>query len=105
MTRSTAPSATSILALLILAAAPASAAANPAHFRAAPLAATSEARLVARDVVFRCGASGCVAPRGSSRPEHVCAALVREVGALAGFSAAGRPFDAAALEDCNRRAR
>ena len=100
MSRSAAHSPTSILALFLL-----SAAANPTHFRAQPLAAPSGARLVVRDVVFRCGASGCVAPRGSSRAEHVCAALVREVGALGGFSAAGRPFDAAALEDCNRRAR
>jgi hypothetical protein len=89
--------------LLTLAAAPAAAA--PAHFNAQPLAAPSEARIVARDVVFRCGPSGCAAPRGSSRAEHVCAALVREVGALSAFSAAGRPFDAAALETCNRRAR
>ena len=104
MSRSAALAPTSTLALLLLATAPALAAA-PAHYRAQPLAAPSEARLVARDVVFRCTASGCVAPRGSSRPDHVCAALVREVGALAGFSAGGRPFDAAALADCNRRAR
>ncbi|HZF94017.1 MAG TPA: hypothetical protein VEZ20_04000 [Allosphingosinicella sp.] len=103
MTRFAALSPTSGLAFLLLVAAPA--AANPAHFHAQPLAAPSEARLVARDVVFRCGASGCAAPRGSSRAEHVCAALVREVGALAAFSAAGRAFDAAALEHCNRRAR
>jgi hypothetical protein len=103
MSRSAATTPTAILALLLLAA-PA-AAANPAHFRAQPLAAPSKARIVARDVVFRCGASGCVAPGGSSRAEHVCAALVREVGALTSFSAGGRPFEAAALEDCNRRAR
>ncbi|HEY0014566.1 MAG TPA: hypothetical protein VGB79_17120 [Allosphingosinicella sp.] len=104
--RSAATSPASTLALaLALALLSAPAAASEAHFRAQPLAASEAVRLVVRDTVFRCGASGCVAPRGSSRPEHVCAALVREVGALASFSAAGRPFDAAALEDCNRRAR
>ena len=101
--RSAAVSPTSIIALALLAAAPA--AANEPHFRAQPLAAASEARLVVRDTVFRCGAAGCIAPRGSSRAEHVCAGLVREVGALAGFSAGGRAFDEAALADCNRRAR
>ena len=102
MTRFCARFATFGLALL-LTAAPA-AAAQP-HFRAQPVAASDAARLVVRDTVFRCTAAGCVAPRGEDRAEHVCAALAREVGALAGFSAGDRSFDAAALESCNRRAR
>ncbi len=104
MPRSAATLPTSILALL-LSATPAAAAPADAHFRAQPLAAPAAVRLVVRDTVFRCAAAGCVAPRASSRAEHVCAALARQVGGLASFSAAGRSFDAAALEDCNRRAR
>ena len=79
--------------------------ASQAHFRAHPVAPASEARLVVRDTIFRCGEAGCAAARGSTRPEIVCSVLAREVGALASFSAGGRDFDAAALERCNRRAR
>lgn len=82
---------------------PASATAH--HYRAEPVAAIDTARLVIRDTVFRCGPSGCVGPRSPDRPERVCAALAREVGALASFSAGGRALDAAALAECNRRAR
>lgn len=105
MTRSAAlpPTSAALSALFLAFAVPASA--GQAHFRAQPIAAPEAVRLVGRDTVFRCGASGCVAPRGSSRAEHVCAALAREIGALASFSADGRSFDAAALEACNRRAR
>jgi hypothetical protein len=86
-------------------AAAAPAAASKAHFRAEPLAAPAEARLVVRDTVFRCGHAGCVAPRGSARAGIVCSALVREVGALRSFSADGRSFGAEELAECNRAAR
>lgn len=88
--------------------APASAAppaATGVHYRAQPAAAPAQARLIVRDIVWRCGAGGCTAPRSGSRPEIVCASLAREFGALASFSAGDRSFDAAALENCNRRAR
>lgn len=106
MTR-TFPSALLALSFSVLSlAAPVSAAwASQIHFRAQPETAPSEARLVVRDTVFRCGAAGCVAPRGASRAELVCAALAREVGGLESFSANGRLFDPAALAECNRRAR
>ena len=79
--------------------------ASQAHFRAQPVAPASEARLVVRDTIFRCGTAGCAAARGSTRPEIVCSVLAREVGQLASFSAGDRDFDTAALEACNRRAR
>jgi hypothetical protein len=81
------------------------AAATAQHYRAEPVTAVDAQRLVIRDTVFRCGASGCTAARSADRPERVCAALVREVGALASFSVGGRVLDAAALAECNRRAR
>lgn len=110
MTRTTIASITSTLLLGALAAATAGAAAparapGEAHFRAHPATASTAQRLVVRDTVFRCGVDGCVAPRGTSRPELVCSALAREVGTVASFIAGGRSFDAAALETCNRRAR
>ncbi|HEX8643945.1 MAG TPA: hypothetical protein VF702_08535 [Allosphingosinicella sp.] len=96
---------TSLLGLAALAASAAPAEASQTHFRAQPLNLPEAIRLVVRDTVFRCGPASCVAPRASSRAELVCAALAREVGGLASFSAGGRAFDAAALEACNRRAR
>jgi hypothetical protein len=96
---------TSLVGLAALSATAGTAEASQTHFRAQPLDLPEAVRLVVRDTVFRCGGAGCVAPRGSSRPELVCSALAREVGGLASFSAGGRAFDAAALEACNRRAR
>lgn len=81
------------------------AAASQVHFRAEPVTAAPEARLVVRDTVFRCGEAGCVAPNASSRAEIVCTALARRLGELRTFAAAGRSFDAEELARCNRAAR
>ena len=105
MLRFASVSSTLLLPLAALVATVVPAAASQIHFRAEPANVPAEARLVVRDTVFRCGDAGCVAPRASSRPELVCAALAREVGELRSFSSEGRAFDAAALADCNRRAR
>ena len=98
-----------LLGLLISAAAFGSAAA-PAfaggpHYEAKPVAAPAAARLVARDLAWRCGASGCVAAASNSRPPIVCAALVREIGPLTSFAAGGRALSADELQKCNARAR
>jgi hypothetical protein len=74
-------------------------------YRAEPATAPASARLVVRDVVWRCGAGGCVAPRGNSRPVIDCSALARQVGTLRSFTVGGEALDAAALEKCNARAR
>ena len=105
MLRFASVSSTLLLPLAALAATAGPAAASQIHFRADPVTAPAEARLVVRDTVFRCGDAGCVAPRASSRPELVCAALAREVGELRMFAANGRSFDSAALAQCNSRAR
>ena len=81
------------------------AAAAGIHYRAHPAAVPAEARLVVRDIVWRCGAGGCTAPENGSRPAIVCSALARELGALRSFTVAGRSFGAEELENCNRRAR
>jgi hypothetical protein len=94
-----------LLTTLTFAATALPASASQAHFRAQPVAATSQARLVVRDTIFRCGPAGCAAPRGSTRPAIVCSVLAREVGELRSFSADGRSFDPAELEACNSRAR
>jgi len=75
------------------------------HFQAQPVAPSAQQRFVARDNVWRCTEAGCTSSRTATRPALVCSALVRAVGALRGFSVAGRAFTAEELENCNRRAR
>jgi len=89
-------------ASLLTAAVPAGAA---PYYRAEPTAAPARSVVVPRDNVWRCGAEGCAAERASSRPAIACAALVREIGQLASFSAQDRAFGAEELAACNRRAR
>ena len=90
-----------ILLMLALVASPALA----GHYHADPAAKPMAPKLVIRDTLWSCGNSGCTAGGpGSSRPAIVCELLVREVGALRSFSAAGRPFSPEQLQKCNARA-
>lgn len=79
--------------------------AGGAQYRAEPAAPPAAARLVVREIVWKCGAGGCVAPQGNSRPAVDCSALAREVGTLRSFTVGGQPLDSAALGKCNARAR
>jgi hypothetical protein len=76
-----------------------------APFRAELATPSGQPRLVVRDMVWRCDGGICVAPKGSSRPAVVCAALVREAGALRSFTVDGDALPADQLEKCNARAR
>ena len=75
------------------------------HYRAEPATPPTAARLIVKDIVWRCGAGGCVAPRSNSRPAIDCSALAHEIGTLRSFGVEGRALDPAALEKCNARAR
>jgi hypothetical protein len=75
------------------------------HYRAEPAAPPSAARLVVKEIVWKCGPGGCVAPQRNARPGIDCSALAREIGALRSFTVGGQPLDAAALGKCNARAR
>ena len=75
------------------------------RYRAEPANPPSASRLIVKDIVWRCGAAGCVAPRGNSRPAIDCSALAHEVGTLRSFTVEGQALDPAALEKCNARAR
>jgi hypothetical protein len=76
-----------------------------AQYRAEPASPPTAARLIVKEIVWKCGAGGCVAPQGNSRPAVDCSALVREVGTLRSFTVGGQPLDSAALGKCNARAR
>lgn len=97
--------ASAVTSFLLLTATTASAAA-PAGYSAKPAAVADTAKFVARDTIWRCGPDGCVsASKANSRAAFVCEALVKEVGAVTSFRAAGETFDAEALAKCNARAK
>ena len=80
----------------------------PAHaatsaFYEAQLATPAEAKRteIQNGVVWKCAGADCRGTEGQSRPEVVCARLVRKVGPLAGFAVQGEALDAAALAKCN----
>lgn len=75
------------------------------QYRAEPAAPPAASRLIVKDIVWRCGAGGCVAPRSNSRPVIDCSALAHEIGTLRSFTVEGQAIDPAALEKCNARAR
>ncbi|HEX6376640.1 MAG TPA: hypothetical protein VFZ91_13080 [Allosphingosinicella sp.] len=79
--------------------------AAPGQYRAEPASPPTAARLIVKDIVWKCGAAGCVAARSNSRPAIDCSALAHEVGTLRSFTVEGQALDPAALEKCNARAR
>lgn len=87
---------------LLVAAAP-SYAAGPAY-TLVPEAASKSSTVVVRDVLWRCGDSGCTATQATSRPAVVCASAARELGRLTAFSAKGVDFSSEELAKCNSKA-
>jgi hypothetical protein len=79
--------------------------AGAVQYRAEPAAPPASTRLIVKEIVWKCGPGGCVAPQGNSRPAVDCSALAREIGALRSFTVAGQPLDSAALGKCNAKAR
>jgi hypothetical protein len=75
------------------------------QYRAEPASPPAATRLIAREIVWKCGTGGCVAPQGNSRPTVDCPALARQVGTLRSFTVGGQPLDSAALGKCNAHAR
>ncbi|MBA3940396.1 MAG: hypothetical protein C0520_04205 [Sphingopyxis sp.] len=79
----------------------AASAAGGAYYRAELSAPAPKGRFVSRGVVWICEGASCSAPRGTSRPAIMCAALVKEAGTVASFAADGKPLEAAELARCN----
>jgi hypothetical protein len=75
------------------------------HFQAQAATQPTQTRFVARENLWTCSGALCGSNRTSTRPAIVCSTLARQVGPLASFSVAGRPFSAEELENCNGRAR
>lgn len=75
------------------------------YYVATPVAAPADDSFVTRTIVWHCSEGTCAAPKGNARDAIVCQLIVREVGALASFTADGEAFDADEMERCNARAR
>ena len=88
--------------VLIGAVIPATATAAGGAFYSAELANPApDARFVARDVVWNCKGTSCLAGQGTSRPLIMCSALVKKAGAVASFTAGGKALEAEDLARCN----
>lgn len=74
------------------------------HYQAEPAAKPSAARIIVKDLLWKCGDAGCSAAKSNSRPAVVCSALAKKVGALRSFSVAGVTISSEELEKCNARA-
>ncbi len=76
-------------------------AAGGAYYRAELANPATEARFVARDVVWACKGASCTAGQGTSRPLVMCSALVKKAGPVASFAAGGKALEAEELARCN----
>ena len=85
---------------LLLAAAPAA-----ASTYSATLAAPTNQRIIARDIVWTCNTGACQGATEESRPAVICQSLARSAGKIGRFLADGRAFTAAELDKCNAAAK
>lgn len=76
-------------------------AAGGTYYRAELSSPASEARFVARDVVWACTNASCVAGQGTSRPMIMCSALAKKAGPVTSFTAGGKALEADDLARCN----
>ena len=76
-------------------------AAGGAYYRAELASPATAARFVARDVVWVCKDSSCLAGQGTSRPLIMCSALAKAAGPVTSFTAGGKALAAEELARCN----
>ena len=86
---------------LALSVAPAAA----ATYSAKPASPVGESRIVARDILWACGAGACIGSTPNGRPLVVCQALAKKTGQIESFLVDGRPIASAELERCNASAK
>ena len=89
---------------LLLAALALAAPASAATYAGKPAAAVSEAKLVARDIVWTLADGSYRGKTETSRPLVLCQSLAKRAGRLESFTANGKPFAEAELAKCNAAA-
>ena len=90
----------SLLSALAFAAAPAAAASY-----SATLAAPTNERFIARDIVWNCGPAACQGATDESRPAVLCQSLAKHAGRIDSFLVDGRALAPAELDRCNASAK
>ena len=88
------------LAATLVAAAPAAA----ANYSAKPAIPTSE-RIIARDIIWRCGPAACQGSTAESRPVVLCQGLAKRAGRIESFLVDGSALSASELDRCNASAK
>jgi hypothetical protein len=71
----------------------------------AKLAVPTTERIIARDIIWTCGADACQGATDESRPAVLCQSLARRVGKVGSFVADGRALAPAELDRCNSAAK
>jgi len=67
----------------------------------AKLATAADGHIIARDLNWSCGESGCEGATDESRPPVLCQALAKRAGRVESFVVDGREFSEAELAKCN----
>ena len=80
------------------------AAASAATYSAKPAATGAPARIIARDISWKCGPAACQGSTEYGRPVVLCQALARQVGRLESFIVDGQALPVDALDKCNSAA-
>lgn len=71
----------------------------------ATLASPASGRVIARDIVWSCGAAACQGATDESRPAVLCQSLAKRAGRVEAFIVDGRAFTSAELDRCNAAAK
>jgi len=78
---------------------------GPAGFYVAtPVAKPAATNIITNATLWTWQETAFTANHAPERPNILCELVVKRVGALSGFSAGGKAFDADALAKCNARA-
>jgi hypothetical protein len=76
-----------------------------ANFSARLAAPAAGQKIVARDMVWRCGPEACQSASENSRPVVACQGLAKRAGRLDNFVVDGRAFGSEELAKCNAAAK
>ena len=78
---------------------------SSAYYVAVPAAQPTRPALMTRATPWTLQGPAYVAARAPERDAVLCDLVARNTGALASFTVAGKPYDAAALAKCNAHAK
>ena len=70
-------------------------------YSAKPVAAPATAKIIGKDISWKCTADGCRGSTEASRPLVLCQDLAKRAGQLESFVADGRALPADQLAKCN----